>query len=186
MAFVLNVHAQYGQYSSRSLLEKKIYYLADGKIQSARFWSLYLGDHDCKVFKYFPGEGDIELNATVNYSLLSSGYIEGKGYSSRGGVTSEALFGIARSDTVKTLPLDSIEYVYSYGEKVKPVGEEETDLILYSGGKNRLTVRRLTLRLFSYDKQYGELKHTTDIPIQAFAFSREAAAKAASKMKGMQ
>jgi hypothetical protein len=170
--------AQYGQYSSRSLLEKRIYYVNNGKIDGCKFWSLYLGDHESKVPKYFPGEGDVVLDANVNYNLLSSGYVEGQGYSSRGKVRTDGRFGIAVGDSVMPLPLDSIEYVYDFGRRVKPVGREETDLVLYTAGMNKLTVKRLLLRKFRYDKTYGELKPDGDVPIQAFAFTKSGAAKA--------
>lgn len=183
LACVTCAAAQYGQYSSRSLLEKHIYYVNNGKIESCKFWSLYLGDHESKVPKYFPGEGDVVLDANVNYNLLSSGYVEGQGFSSRGKVRTDGRFGVAVGDSVKPLPLDSIDYVYFYGRRVKPVGKEETDLILHTAGMNRLTVKRMLLRKFRYDKTYGELKPDGDVPIQAFSFTKKGAAQALAAHK---
>ncbi len=178
--------AQYGQYSSRSLLEKKLYYVKDGKIGTASFWALYLGNHEAKISKYFPGKGDVKLNAQVNFSLLSSAYIEGKGYSSKGKVDVAADFAVPGSDSTRGIILDNIDYVYLHGRKVKPVEGEATNLILRAEGTNNLVVKRLLLREFRYDKTYNELKFAEDIPIEAFSFTKAGAQRALAAMKNAQ
>ncbi|MBD3317683.1 MAG: hypothetical protein GF344_18000 [Chitinivibrionales bacterium] len=180
---VYGAGAQYGQYSSRALLEKKIYYVKDGTIGQCAFWSLYLGDHESKVPMHVAGEGEVIVDANVNYNLMSSGYIEGHGYSSRGKVTTRGKFGVTEGDGVLPIPLDSIDYVSSYGRRVKPLGREDTTLILIAAGMNNLHIRRLLLRKFRYDKQYGELKPDGDIPIEAFSFTKKGAARALAAQK---
>jgi hypothetical protein len=179
-------HAQLSQYSTRSLLQKKIYYVSEGKIGEADFWALHFGDHGIKMMKYFPGDGKIEIDANVNFSLLSSAYIEGAGYSSRGKIQAAAELAVMDGDSVTNIEIDSIDYVTNYGRQVKLSGGEETDLILYAEDMNRLIVKRMQLRQFYYDKTYGELKHDKDIPISAFAFSKQGAFRALKALQTLE
>ncbi len=180
---VSSISAQYGQYASRSLLEKKIYYVsAEGEVGSCDFWALYLGKHSAPLKKYYPGEGEVTVNSEVNFSLLSSSYIEGVGYSSRGKIKSEAEFAVSEGDSTRELTLDSISYVYKWGRMVKPVGEEPTELILEDESKNAHTIKRMTLRKFVFNKEFGELKFDKDLTISAFAFSKEGIRKAQKAM----
>ncbi len=178
LATTISVFAQHGQYSSRSLLEKTIYYVSNGKIGTTKFWALHLGSHDVKLAKKFPGEGIVPLNAQINFSLLSSGYIEGKGYSSRGKIDASANLGIITDDTVKEIQLDSIDYVTQNGRMVKPINGERTTLIIHTENDNRKVIRELLLREFYYDKAYDELKFKEDVKIQAFAFTKAGAQRA--------
>jgi hypothetical protein len=179
--------AQYGQYSTRSLLEKKIFYVnTDGKIGTASFWALYLGDHSAVIPKHIPGKGEVPIDAQVNFSLLSSGYIEGKGYSSKGKIDAAADFAVSGPDSTVGLDLEEIDYVYTYGRKVKPADAEATDLILRAEETNNLTIKRMLLREFRYDKTYNELKFAEDIPIKAFSFTKAGAQRAAAAMRDAQ
>ncbi len=173
-----NSFAQYGQYSQRSLLEKKIYYISKGKIGSAKFWSLPLGKFDCTLNKHFPGEGKINIETTLNFSLLSSGYIEGQGYGSRGKATAEAQFAIIQGDSIRKLELEDIDYIYNNGKMVKLKKGKHFPLIL-SCEVNNLTMRRLKIMIWVYNKTYDELKHSKDIDmISAFSFTKEGAIRA--------
>jgi len=164
--------AQYGQYSSRALLEKKIYYVSDGKVGTSDFWALHLGKHSAPLRKYYPGEGEVIVNSEVNFSLLSSSYIEGVGYSSKGKIQAEAEFALAAGDSSTEIPLDSIGYVYKWGRMVKPVGEEAATLLLRDESGNAHTIKRMTLRKFVFNKEMGELKFDADIPVSAFSFTK--------------
>lgn len=174
----ISTFAQYGQYSSRSLLKKTIYYVSGGKIGSAEFWALHLGNHEVKLAKKFPGEGIVPLDAQINFSLLSSGYIEGKGYSSRGKIEASAHLGTIVNDSVQDLVIDSIDYVSQNGRKIKMVDGEPTVMILHTENDNRKVIREMLLREFYFDKVYSELKFKKDIPIQAFSFSKAGAQRA--------
>jgi hypothetical protein len=171
--------AQYGQYSSRGLLEKKIYYADEsGKVGMCSFWSLHLGKHSCKLTKTFPGEGNVSIDAEVNFNFLSSLYIEGKGYSSRGKVDAEAKFAVLEPEGgLKVIEPEQIESVSEYGNKIKTTGMETTALILLSQ-ENRLTVNHMLIRIFVMDKETKDLKADKDVVIKAFAFSKEELAKA--------
>ncbi|MBD3393754.1 MAG: hypothetical protein GF418_16605 [Chitinivibrionales bacterium] len=164
--------AQYGPYNSRGLLEKKLYYVDEnGKAGTCEFWSLYLGKHSCKITKPFPGEGDVVLDAEVNFNFLSSLYIEGKGYSSRGKIDVDAKFAVPEGDGLKDIEPEQIEYVYDYGAKVKVSNGDVTDLYLHPEG-NKLPIRRMLVRIFTYDKKYKSLDFARDIAIKAFSFSK--------------
>lgn len=176
--------AQYGQYSARSLLKKKIFYVANGKIGSCEYWSLPLGKFDCTLNKYFPGEGEIDIQATLNFAVLSSNYIEGWGYGERGKVGSEAHFAIADGDSVKVIGLDDIDYIFNNGKMVKLKNQEATPLIL-SCYVNKLNVRRMQIMIWRYDKKFHELKHFKDINnVTAFSFTKQGALRALKANKG--
>jgi hypothetical protein len=177
-AFCFNVFGQFGQYSQRSLLEKTVYYVADGKIGSASFWSLPIGKFDCTLRRYFPGEDTVTIEAAINFALLSSGYIEGTGYGTRGVATAEAQFAVQDGDSFKILELPEIDYVYSNGAMVKPKKGESCPLIL-KGETNQFAIRRMQIMIWSYDKKYKELKHFKDIDgVTAFSFTKDGAMRA--------
>lgn len=174
--------AQYGQYSSRSLLEKKVFYVAGGKIGSASFWSLPIGRFDCKLNRYFPGEDTIQVDASINFALLSSGYIDGSGYGSKGKIGAMANFAVQDGDTLKKLELADIEYVYQNGATVKPKGKPACPLlVMCETPKNQFTIRSMQIMLWRYDNTFKELKHDKDVgEISAFAFTQAEAQRAAN------
>jgi hypothetical protein len=152
--------AQYELLSQRSLLEKKIYYIADGKIGVADYWSLPLGKFDCTLRRYFPGEDTVPIQASVNFALLSSGYIEGSGYGTRGKTGAEGQFIIQSGDTARVLDITDIDYVYLSGGMVKPLTGEAAPLILRAEqDANRFTVRRMQILIWRFDTTFKELKH---------------------------
>ena len=170
--------AQHGVYSTRSLLEKKIFYVAEGKIGTCSFWSLHLGKFDCTLNRYFAGEGDVDIKGSLNFALLSSAYIEGSGYGERGKMGGEGHFAIADGDTIRVIELGDIDYVYQSGRMVKMRNGDDQPLIL-SCEKNRHTIKRMKIMIWSYDKKYKELKHFKDIDmITAFSFTKEGAYRA--------
>jgi hypothetical protein len=178
--------AQYGQYSSRSLLEKKIHYLDEnGKTGTCDYWTLHLGTFPVVIDKQFPGEGIVKVKAEVNFSFLSSMYIEGKGFSSRGKIDADAQFAAAATDnTMSELDPSAIDFVYASGRKVKPADGPATDLILLAGKTNNCTIKRMTLRKFLFDKDQGDLRADSDVVITAFSLSKEGLARAVAAMKG--
>ena len=170
--------AQHGVYSTRSLLEKKVYYVAGGKIGTCSFWSLHLGKFDCTLNRYFAGEGNIDIEGALNFALLSSAYIEGRGYGVRGKMGAEAQFAIEDGDSIRVLELGDIDYVYQNGKRVKVKNGNDCPLIL-SCEVNRHTIKRMKIMIWSYDKKYKELKHFRDIDmVTAFSFTKEGAYRA--------
>ncbi len=175
----MNSFAQYGQYSQRSLLEKKIYYVANGKIGSASFWSLPVGKFDCTLRRYFPGEDTVQVNASINFAILSSGYVEGQGYGDRGKIGAEAQFVIQYGGTSKKLEFSDIDYVYQSGGMIKPKKGAACPLVLSCEGRNSLTIRRMQIMIWMYDNKFKELKHSKDVPnVTAFSFTKEGAYRA--------
>ncbi len=172
LCLCVTLWAQYGPYTSRGLLEKTLYYVDEvGKTGACSFWSLYLGKHSCKLKKPFPGEGEVTIDAEVNFNFLSSLYIEGKGYGSRGKVDADAKFAVPAGDSIKVIEPEKIEFVYDYGAKIKTGDGGLTDLILHPEG-NSLQIKRMLLRIFTYSKADKELKFDKDVAIQAFSFSK--------------
>ena len=170
--------AQHGIYTARSLLEKKIYYVANGKMSTCSFWSLHLGKFDCTLSRYFAGEGDVDIEGTLNFALLSSAYIEAKGYGVRGKMGAEGQFAIEDGDSIKVLDLSEIDYVYDSGKMVKVKNGNAYPLIL-ACEKNRHKILRMKIMIWSYDKKYKELKHFKDIDmVTAFSFTKEGAYRA--------
>jgi len=170
--FICSTFGQWGQYSQRSLLEKTIWYVANGKIGSAKYWSLPLGKFDCTLRRYFPGEDTVAIDAAINFALLSSGYIEGSGYGSRGKVGAGAQFVIQDGDTLKELVLEDIDYVYMNGSKVKLKNRAACPLILKCEG-NQFSVRRMQIMIWRYDNKFKELKHLKDVDgVTAFSFTK--------------
>jgi len=175
--------AQYGVYTARSLLEKKIYFIANGKMDACSFWSLHLGKFDCTLSRYFAGEGNVDIEGTLNFALLSSAYIEGQGYGARGKMGAEAQFAIEDGDSLKILDLAEIDYVYDSGKMVKLKNGNAHPLIL-SCEKNRHRILRMKIMIWNYDKQYKELKHFKDIDmVTAFSFTKEGAYRASKTGK---
>lgn len=179
------VFSQFAQYSQRSLLEKKIYYVANGKVASANYWSLPIGSFPVTLNRRFPGEGNIDVEAEVNFSALSSGYIEGSGYGARGKIGSEAQFAIMDADTVKDLDFNDIDYVYASGDMVKPKKGDTQPLIL-SCEVNKLTIKNMKIMIWRYDKKFSELKHSKDIDrITAFSFTKDGAYRAVKAQRSV-
>jgi hypothetical protein len=177
-ALKITTFAQYGQYSSRSLLEKKIYFIANGKIKTCNYWSLPLGRYDCTLNRYFAGEGKIDVQATLNFTMLSSGYVEGHGYGTKGKIGSEAKFAYENGDSLTSISLKDIDYVYDSGRTVKLKNNPECPLIL-SCEANKLIIRNMKIMIWIYDKKFHELKHKKDVDnVTAFSFTKEGATRA--------
>lgn len=177
--------AQWSLYQQRSLLEKKVYYIANGRIGSCTFWSLPLGRFDCTLNRYFAGEGKIDIEATLNFALLSSGYIEGNGFGSRGKAGAEAQFAIEDGDSLKVLELEDIDYIYYSGRLVKPKNKPACPLILLCE-VNRLTIRRMQVMIWNYNQKYHELKHFKDVDmVTAFSFTKNGAYRALQAQKSV-
>ena len=166
---------------ARSILEKKMYYISNtGKTGMARFWTIFLGNHDCKISRKAPGQAEKEIVASMNLQLLSSGYIEGNGYGESGKVQSLPVMEIKTAGGERKIDIDSIECLYDYGTKVMLVSGETGDFIINVEG-DRKTAKKFLMREFKLTNYFGEeiLKEgAEEMPLSALAFSKEGLAKA--------
>jgi len=155
----------------------------DNKIVEARFWTIFLGNYDMQLTRNFPGEGQITFPASINYQLVSSGYIEGNGAGSRGPVRKLLPAMLIRIDGGEpaTIQIADIDYIYDWGTKVATKDGRKGDFLINAEGKPT-EVKRFAIREFKEVMSHGEkvLNSTADhdTPIVAIAFSREAATKA--------
>jgi hypothetical protein len=165
----------------RSILEKKMYYLDNtGKIGEAKYWTVFLGLHEVTLTRKYPGEEPQPVTGNMNLSLLSSGYIEGNGYSARGKIDCLPTMKMRSEQGVKNISLDSIACIYEYGNKVLLVTGEAGDFIIDAEGQP-VTAKRFQLSEFVLKNVDGEkeLKPlSADKPIRAIAFTKEAILKA--------
>lgn len=173
------VSAQMELWASRTLLEKQLYYVANGKIGVCKYFSLYLGGHDLMLRRKFPGEDTISLEAIMNFVLISSGYISGSGYSERGKVDCMTGFFFATEDTSYSLHLDSIDYAYENLNMVKTTTGTTGYLRIDAEGK-LVRPKKLLLTAFKMVDHYGDkvLRKDKDIQISAISFSKTGIRKA--------
>jgi hypothetical protein len=178
LAIILVPAIIFAQYSQRSLLEKDIYFINNGKVQTAKYWSLPIGKSAVKITREFPGEGKVSIDAEMNFALISSGYIEGNGYGSRGKCGSEAHFFIKEGDTAKAIDLGEIDYIFEDGAKVRLKTGTVAELWV-NCETNEFTISGMDIMIWIYDNFYKELKHSKDINgISAFSFTKDGAVRA--------
>jgi hypothetical protein len=185
---LLAVSASY----ARNILEKKMFYLSNtGKTGMAKFWVIYLGNFDCKLNRKFPGEPEQRIDASMNLQYLSSGYIEGNGYSAKGKVDCLPTMWISNEKGERMISSDSIDFIYDYGRKVQMIdGENGTFIINVEGDKRES--KKFLMREYKMQMYFGEeiLKEgSEETPLAAFAYSKEGLAraqKAQAKLDGNQ
>lgn len=168
---------------AKSLLEKSIYWIspANGKIDSTKYWKMFIGKYEAvTLVRKFPGEDSLPVNADINLMVLSSGYIEGSGYTAKGRVDCTATFVIDTGAGAVKLPVDSIEYVFAGGAKVKPRGGKVYDCALDIEGNKAPGIKTMLLTKYKLvvDADERNLKPLGDVNITFFAFSKSALAAA--------
>jgi hypothetical protein len=128
----------------------------------------------------FPGEDSLPVNSDINLTVLSSGYIEGYGYTRKGRVDCMATFVIDTGSGAIKLSVDSIEYMYAGGAKVKPRGMKACDAAIDVEGNKVPGVKKLLLTKYKLvvDADERNLKPLGDVDIELFAFSKTALAAA--------
>ncbi|HON09435.1 MAG TPA: hypothetical protein PLE24_01105 [Chitinispirillaceae bacterium] len=185
---LLAVSASY----ARNILEKKMFYLSNtGKTGMAKFWVIYLGNFDCKLNRKFPGEPEQRIDASMNLQYLSSGYIEGNGYSAKGKVDCLPTMWISNENGERMISSDSIDFVYDYGRKVQLLNGENGAFIINVEGDKKES-KKFLMREYKMQMYYGEeiLKEgSEETPLAAFAYSKEGLAraqKAQAKLDGNQ
>jgi hypothetical protein len=172
-----------GTISAKALLEKSIYFVNpdNGKIDSTRYWTIFLGSYPAvPLMRRFPGEDSLSVNSDLNLTVLSSGYIEGYGYTSKGRVDCMASFIADTGARAVKLPVDSIEYIIAGGEKVKPRNMPLCDLTIEVEGNKAGAVKTMMLTKYKLVVEEDErnLKPQGDVTITEFGFSRAALAAA--------
>jgi hypothetical protein len=172
---------------SRSLLGRKMYYATSpaGKTGEAKYWFVYLGQHECTLNRKYPGEEMQQVSGNMNLSLLSSGYIEGSGYSARGKIDCAPVMKIKTDSGEYAIDLDSIDCIFDFGQKARSVSGRTGDFIIDIEGQPK-TAKRFLMTEFKMTTSVDgerELKKTgDDIALSAIAFSKEGVARAIKAM----
>ncbi|NLW30800.1 MAG: hypothetical protein GXY77_05015 [Fibrobacter sp.] len=161
---------------ARNILEKKMYYLTNTNQKGqARFWTIYLGNHDCKVKRKYPGEPEAIIDASINLQYLSSGYIEGNGYSAKGKIDCMPTMKLRNASGERNVTSDSIDFFFDFGRKVQLINGESGDLILDVEGDQKVA-NRFLMREYKLTEYFGEeiLKEgSEETPLRALSFSKE-------------
>jgi len=171
----------------RGFLERKAWFVdGNGKVNEMLYWRIFLGEYEIKLKRNIDGEGQINVNANMNFDFLSSGYIEGNGYSAKGKMQSLPGMRIRTGGGEGVeIKIDKIDYIYDYGTKVVLKDGTRGDFMIGAEGGGLLEIKRFQLSEYRMVKgSFGEmeLKEASDrMPIVALAFSKEAAAKAAKE-----
>ena len=173
--------AAIGSSNAKNLLEKSIYFLnpTTKKIENAKYWKVFLGSYPGTLSRKFPGEDTMMLTCDLNFTLLSSGYVEGYGYTRKGRVDCEADI-MAEGGSARKIVLDSVEYVFNNGKSIKMKNGAVLNTFLDVEG-NKVTLHKpLTLTKYNLRIEYEErnLKPAGDAVVRWFAFSKSAIAAA--------
>jgi hypothetical protein len=168
------------------MLERKVQYqnAATGKIGEAKYWFVYLGSRDCTLNRKYFCEEIQPVTGGMNFSLLSSGYIEGNGYSAKGKLESLPGMKIRNEQGERLITLDSIECIYEYGEKVLMTGGERGDFVIDIEG-TPMTARKFELTEYKLVEVDGEktLKPAGDaVKLSAIAFVKGGLQRAAASV----
>lgn len=165
----------------RSILERKSFYInaVNGKSGEAKFWVVYLGNHDVTLTRKYPGEEPQKVKGSMNLSLLSSGYIEGNGFSAKGKLECLPTMKIKNEKGVTQISIDSIDCIYEYGQKVRTTAGDVGEFVIDCEGL-QITANRFLMREYKMTDYYGEqiLKEgSEEIRLSAIAFSKESLAR---------
>ncbi|MCL2688831.1 MAG: hypothetical protein FWE57_03150 [Chitinispirillia bacterium] len=183
-AILLVMAAATALFADRAIMERRVWYVdLDKKISEAKFWTIFLGNYDKQLTRNFPGEGSITFPASINYQLVSSGYVEGNGAGSRGPVRKllpAMLIKVGSAEPV-TISIADIDYIYDWGTKVALKDGRKGDFMINAEGKPT-EIKRFAIREFREIMSHGEKVLNSaaehDTPIIAIGFSREAAMRA--------
>jgi hypothetical protein len=164
--------------SARSILERKMFYVtaSDTKAGEAAYWFIFLGQQDCSLSRQYPGEGTVQVSGSMNLSLLSSGYIEGNGYSPKGKIDCLPTMKLKNDKgQLQTIIIDSIDCIYDYGNKVRLIDGVTGDFIIDVEGQQKSATRFLltTYKNVEVDGEKELKKNGDDIPLYGIAFSKE-------------
>ncbi|MCL1946728.1 MAG: hypothetical protein FWF51_06200 [Chitinivibrionia bacterium] len=165
----------------RAMTKNTIFYATpDGKVTSADYWQMRLGNFDVTVTRKYPGEGDVKIEGSANIAFMSGGYLEGNGFGSRGKLSTQADFAVKRDGKYQTVRPDTIDYIFFGASKVKLKGlDKEEDLFVYiEDPYNTYEAKMFNLAVYVLSKNTGELTHSHDIErLSAVSFTEEGAKK---------
>jgi hypothetical protein len=171
--------------SSQTLLERTVFYVSNGKTGQTKYWYIYMGAHDVKARRRFPGEDSVTLAATISYRLISSGYVSGSGMASNGKkIDALAGFLFATQDTSYKIPIDSIAYIFDNFNQVVLVDGKRGYLRIDAEGSAAVP-NSLQLTAFKMVVEYGDkiLRKEGEAIVQGIAFTKENAAKMVAEQK---
>ncbi|MCL2220459.1 MAG: hypothetical protein FWC23_10055 [Chitinispirillia bacterium] len=170
---------------ARGMIERKAWYVdGDRKVGEMLYWRIFLGDYNVKLRRSFPGEGEITVDAGMNFQFFSAGYIEGNGTGSKGRVSALMGMRIRIDGQVSEIKIEEIDYIYDYGTKVAMKDGRKGEFVMQMQPENTiLELKRFQLSEYKQVKgQWGELelKEVRDrMPIIGISFTKEGAARAA-------
>ena len=165
----------------RSILERKVYYVntITGKSGMAKFWVVYLGNHEVTLTRKYPGEEPQKVTGSMNLQLLSSGYVEGNGYSAKGKLECLPLMKMKNDKGITQISIDSIDCIYDFGSKVRTLAGEIGEFIVDCEGQ-MITPNKFLMRQYKMTNYYGEeiLKEGSDeIKVSGISFSKAGLAR---------
>jgi hypothetical protein len=174
--------------SARSILERKMMYLStDNKTGETTYWFVFMGQHDCTLSRKYPGEGTLQVSGAMNLSLMSSGYIEGNGYSSKGKLDCLPTMKLKNEKGEQAITIDSILCIYEYGQKVKMIDGSIGDFVIDVEGQQK-SAKRFILTNYKMVEIDGEKElkpNGADIPLYGIAFSKEGLAEVKKLLAGV-
>lgn len=166
---------------ARNILEKKTFYLNNtNKTGQARFWVIFLGTHNVKITRAIPGEGDVTVQANVNLQLISSGYVEGNGFGEKGKIECLPTMLLSSGQDERRIVLDSIDYIYDFGRKVRMLTGDTGSLVIDVEG-NKVVAKKFLMREYKLTQYYGEeiLKEgSQEIPLMGISLTQEGVVRA--------
>jgi hypothetical protein len=176
---------------TKGMIESKAWYVdTDKKLHEMSYWRVYLGDYDVKLKRNYPGEGQIEVPAGMNFQFFpagpNKGFIEGNGQSTKGKVSSlpgmRIVSGGGEGEEIK---MEEVDYIYDYGTKVALKDGRKGNFMIGAEGGGLLEVKRFQLSEYKKEKgRFGEeeLKEIKDrVPVIGISFTKDGATRAASE-----
>lgn len=170
----------------KGLLEKKIWYVNNNKIGETTYWVVYVGEYPVTVQRKFPGEDIAPIEATFNFNLLSSGYLEGTGYCAKGKVSARAELAIRGASGDSAVPFEEVECIYDFGRKIRLTNGAEGEFLLDIEG-TMVPVKKTQLRTYKYtevdgDRSLKEDHENTDLMVSTISFTKEGVGAAKKAM----
>jgi hypothetical protein len=162
--------------SARGFLQKNLGFVADGKPGECKYWSVFLGNYPCNIIRNFPGDSGVNLKVDINFMLVSSGYIEGNGYSTRGRIDSKAQLYLVTDGNKRELPMDEVASIRDNGQTIETTKGEKGNLLLVCEG-NEFNISQLLLRKFNVKVDQGDStlvidERVKDMPVSSISFPR--------------